>query len=284
MRWYDNTARKLPWRVRDDPYAVLVSEFMLQQTQAARVIDRFERFLHRFPDVVALGAAPAGAVIEEWRGLGYNRRAVALHRTAQRIVAEHSGRVPADPSVLEGLPGIGPYTARAIGVFGFGHRVAPVDVNIARVLSRAVVGHPLTRAGAQAAADDEIAPRNPAARRPAVWSQALMDLGATCCRSRGPACTSCPISVDCVWRQQQPGEPDPARASAIRSRAQAPFAGSDRQYRGRLLDAVRKGPVPVQSVAEVLGLRADPARAERLVRALTSDGLICYSGQDLRLP
>jgi A/G-specific adenine glycosylase len=204
LRWHAETARELPWRRRRDPYAVLVSEVMLQQTQVSRVVPRFEAWLARWPDLAALAAASPADVIREWQGLGYNRRALALHRTAG-IVAESGW-----PDDLTSLPGVGPYTAAAIRRFAFGEPVLPADVNVRRVLER-------TRGsfGPEAA-------------------EALMDLGATVCIARVPRCAACPLAAACPARGR--------RYAA--ERRQEPFEGSFRQRRARTLRSLAAGPRP----------------------------------------
>ena len=176
LDWGDEHRRDLPWRRTRDPWAVLVSEVMLQQTQAGRVIPYYEAFLSAFPDATACARAGPAAVVRIWSGLGYNRRALNLHRAARIVVAEHAGVVPADESALRSLPGIGPYTARAVRSFAFGVDVAPVDTNALRVLSRCVAGAPLTVSQAQHMGDHLI----PAGRS---WdfNQTMFDLGATVC-------------------------------------------------------------------------------------------------------
>ena len=255
---------------------------MLQQTQVDRVAVRFPRFMRRFPTVAALADAGSGAVISEWQGLGYNRRAVALHRAAVIITREHGGRVPGDIVALEKLPGVGPYTARAVLAFAFEAPVAPVDVNVARVLARAVTGGPLSRADAQRVADGQLHAGLPAAQRPAVWSQALMDLGSRHCKAAAPRCDTCPALAECAWRQTRTA--DPAKASGVRSQTQSTFRGSNRQHRGMLLNAIRGAPVAAEHVAEASGLSHDPGRAERLARALVADGLATYDHGRLTLP
>lgn len=283
LGWYDEAGRDLPWRRTDDPYAVLVSEFMLQQTQATRVAGPYRAFMERFPTVEALAAAGPGPVIAHWKGLGYNRRAVALHRTAETIVSRHGGRVPRDRRDLEALPGIGAYTARAILAFAFDDTMAPVDVNIARVLARSVAAAPLSRADSQELADRQVHPPRPAAARPGAWSQALMDLGATCCRARQPDCERCPIRACCAWRTGDRRE-DPAQRTAVRARPQQAFVGSDRQLRGRLLDAVRAAPVAADAAPARMGLTDDDGRARRLIDGLVADGLLRREDGWLLLP
>jgi A/G-specific adenine glycosylase len=252
---------------------VLVSEVMLQQTQAARVIPRWHAFLDRFPDPPACAAAPAGAVIEAWAGLGYNRRGLALHRCAQVVVAEHGGRLPPDLAALRALPGIGPYTSRAVLAFAFEHDVAVLDTHVARILARQA-GRRLRPAEAQALADDQV----PVGEGWA-WNQAVLDLGAMVCRSRNPRCGGCPVSPTCAWRGA--GD-DPAVGSAGVSTPQSRFEGSDRQGRGRLVDALRRG--PVDDVARAAGWPDDPQRAERVAATLVADGLAVRDGPTLVLP
>lgn len=278
--WYASEARPLPWRATRDPYAVLVSEVMLQQTQAARVEPRWHAFLARFPTVFALAAAPLADVLVEWEGLGYNRRARNLQLAARAVVAEHDGVVPDDLDALRALPGIGEYTARAVLAFAFGRPVAPVDVNVTRVLARAVAGDPLG-AGAGQALADQLAIAAGSAGTGGTWSHALMDLGARVCVARSPRCGDCPISTVCAWRRG--GGEDPAAASAVRSRPQGRFVGSDRWHRGRLMDALRTGVVDQAELPAAAQLE-DPRRLAVLVGGLVSDGLAEWEGESLRLP
>jgi len=282
--WYRDSARDLPWRRTRDPYRILVSEMMLQQTQAARVAPVYETFLRRFPTVHALAAATPGEVLIAWQGLGYNRRAVSLHRAARAVVAVHGGVVPSALPELLALPGIGQYTARAVATFAFHERVGPVDTNIGRVLARAVMGAPLSRTAAQALADD-VVPASGARGDVADWSQALMDLGARTCTARAPRCDACPIAATCAWLAAGGASalPDPAATTATRARPQAVFAGSDRYHRGRLVDALRWGPVAVDDLCSACGLD-DTQRLVRITNALVDDGLVEWSEGQLRLP
>lgn len=264
LRWYAAHGRDLPWRRTDDPYAVLVSELMLQQTQVARVAPAYERFLRRFPTVAVLADASLADVLAEWSGLGYPRRARNLHLAARAVVNEHGGRVPADLPSLRALPGIGEYTARAVATFAHGAPEGPVEVNVARVLTRAVAGAPMTRVPLQVLADDLVP-----AEAPAAWSHALMDLGATVCRVR-PRCEVCPLEAVCVWRRD--GGDDPAATSSGRSRPQRAWEGSDRQLRGRVLRALLEGPRTAGELAVVTG--GEGARLRRLLDGLTADGLV----------
>jgi len=273
LAWFEEHRRDLPWRDTRDPWAVLVSEVMLQQTQAARVLPKWTAFLERFPDPATCAAAPAGDVIGAWAGLGYNRRGLALHRCAQAVVAEHGGRLPDDLGALLALPGIGPYTARAVLAFAFEQDVAVLDTHVARIVARQA-GRRFTAKEAQAAADALV----PVGEGWA-WNQAVLDLGAMVCRSRSPRCDDCPVARTCTWHGVGP---DPAVGSAGVSTPQSRFEGSDRQGRGRLVDALRLG--PVDDVARATGWPDDPERARRVAATLVDDGLAVRVGDQLRLP
>jgi A/G-specific adenine glycosylase len=201
---------------------------MLQQTQAARVAPAYRAFLRRFPSVASLAGASPGSVLRAWAGLGYNRRAVALHRAARTVVREHGGRVPSDPDVLCGLPGIGPYTAAAVASMAFGIPVAAIDTNVSRVVRRAVLGRddapPADIAGS---ASDWLD-----AGDPGGWNQALMDLGREVCRP-APRCDACPLSRTCAFRRSRAPVAPPA------SPRQPAFDGSSRQLRGAIVRALR---------------------------------------------
>ena len=277
LAWYADTARDLPWRRTRDPYRVLVSELMLQQTQVSRVIEAYTTFLTRFPDVERLADAPVSEVVDAWSGLGYNRRAVNLHRCAVAVVEQHGGQIPDDLDRLLALPGIGPYTARAVQAFAFSYDAAPVDTNVSRVLSRAAVGEPLGVRDVQKLADD-VVPRG----RGHAWNSALMDLGARCCTSSNPKCDVCPIATSCVWCQE--GGDDPAARSAVRPRPQGRFQGSDRYHRGRLVEALRGGPLAAGEVQTAAKLGDDPDRCTRIVDGLVRDGLAEWDDGQLRLP
>lgn len=277
LAWYHATGRDLPWRRACEPYAVLVSEVMLQQTQAARVAEAWPRFLARFPDVASLASAPTSHVIHEWRGLGYNRRAVSLQRAAQAIVELNGGAVPSALADLQALPGVGPYTARAVAVFAFGEPVAPVDTNVARVLSRAVAGRALPPKDMQELADALVP-----AEAPASWSHALMDLGARVCTARAPRCEACPLVETCVWRSADHVPADPAVGRS--QGGQGRFEGSDRWHRGRLVEALRQGAIESDRLGWAAGLEGDAPRLERLVAGLVADGLARWAGSALVLP
>jgi A/G-specific adenine glycosylase len=258
---------------------VLVSEVMTQQTQVARVVPRYHRFLERFPTPAACAAAPAADVITEWAGLGYNRRALSLHRAAVAVVAHHGGRLPRDLAALRSLSGVGPYTARAVLAFAFGDDVGVVEVNTARVLARAFAGRRLAAAEAQVLADGLV----PAGEGWA-WNQTLLDVGATVCGKRAQACGECPLRPWCQWAAAGRPAPDPADGSAGTGGVQSTFAGSDRQGRGRLVDALRRAPVAAADVPTATGWPDDPARAHRVAAALVADGMAVAHGDELRLP
>lgn len=278
LAWGEANLRDLPWRRTRDPWAVLVSEVMAQQTGVDRVIPHYERFLARFPTPVACAAAPAGDVVRLWTGLGYNRRAVNLHRCAGAVVSRHGGTLPGDLAALLALPGVGPYTARAVLAFAHEREVGVVDTNVGRVLAR-WVGRPLRPAEAQTRADALV----PAGRAWA-WNQALMELGGTVCARRRPRCTACPVRTACGWANAGLAPPDPAEGSAGVSTAQPRFEGSDRQGRGRLVEALCRGPVEADRVGEVMRWLDDPGRAERVLAAMVADGLVVADGDLLRLP
>ncbi|TAL10330.1 MAG: A/G-specific adenine glycosylase, partial [Chloroflexota bacterium] len=225
LAWYPTRGRDLAFRGTTDPYAILVSEAMAQQTQAARAADYWSRFMHEFPTAHALAAASPAAVLRAWRGLGYNRRAIALRRAAIEIVRDHDGQVPPDLAALERLPGVGPYTARAVAALAFGMPVGAVDVNVRRVLNRAIGGSldALSPRDLQSVADASVP-----ADRPGEWTHALMDIGATFCKPREPRCADCPARVACRFGAsavvagplEHAGEPRVNRAThATRERA-----------------------------------------------------------------
>lgn len=245
--------RDLPWRRTRDPWAVLVSEVMLQQTQVPRVAPIWLAFMQRFPTVRACADSSQADVVRAWAGLGYNRRAVNLHRAAVAM----GDSVPRDLDALLALPGIGAYTARAVLVFAFEDDLGVVDTNIARVLSRRA-GRPLTTNELQREADALV----PAAGA-WEWNQRLMDLGALVCTARDPACEQCWFSEGCQWEGEQ-----------WVTRKQSTFAGSDRQGRGRLVAALRERAVSVKDLPSVMGWPDDPARAERVAAQLVDEGMV----------
>ena len=232
LAWFDARGRRFSFREVKDPYAVLVCEIMAQQTQIERAAAKWSTFLARFPSVATLAGAPTAEVLREWRGLGYNRRALNLQRAAQVIVSEHGGRVPSEISALERLPGVGPYTARAVAALAFGQPVGAVDTNVRRVLRRMVGGlAALPPRELQAIADLAVAEH-----RPADWTHAVMDLGANVCRARAPRCGDCPGRRWCAFARI----PDAALARpAVARRPKPPYAATARWLRGRLMDRLR---------------------------------------------
>ncbi|MGH2526857.1 MAG: A/G-specific adenine glycosylase [Actinomycetota bacterium] len=262
MKWFEPRRHAYPWRGTSDPYAVLVSEIMLQQTQAARVVPAFERFLGRFPTVAALAHASRADVVRVWEGLGYNRRPVALSEAARAIVHDHGGRVPADPEELKRLPGVGPYTAAAIASFAYGATIAAVDTNVRRVVARARLGREPGEVRPRTI-DDE-AGRWLDRRHPAEWNQVLMDLGREICRPE-PRCEACPIAADCRARSR-------SRRSRIAPRRAAPFEGSMRQVRGGIVRVLRGRAASVGELAAQTGFPAE--RIVDAVGALVRDGLV----------
>lgn len=270
--WIAPRLRQLPWRETRDPWAVLVSEVMLQQTGVDRVLPKWKLFIETFPSATVCADASLGEILTLWQGLGYPRRARNLHASARRIVEEHGGRVPANLDELLALPGVGPYTARAVLAFAHEVDVAVVDTNIARVLAR-VNDRRLTASEAQRIADMMV-PEGEAW----LWNQALMDLGATLCRPR-PLCDACPLAAMCDWAGE--GD-DPSIGSAGVSTGQPRFEGSDRQARGRLMKELVSRAVSIDDVAEVM--ERDEQVAARLLGALIDEGLVTRDGSRVRLP
>ena len=259
LRWYERSGRDLPWRRTDDPYAVLVSEMMLQQTQVGRVLPAYAAFLERFPTLRALSRASLGDVLRQWSGLGYNRRARDLHRIAR------AGPLPRTAEELDLLPGVGKYTAAAVACFAHGDPVAFADTNIRRVLGRVALGRSATEREARAL-DARLAPRRDAAR----WHHALMDIGATICLKRRPRCTACPLVTQCRYR----GAEEPV------SRRQSPFAASDRRIRGAIVRALAREPRTMRSLRAAIS----DERVPRLVAVLVREALVERAGAAYRLP
>ena len=261
LEWYRPRGNRYPWRGDPDPYRVLVSEVMLQQTQAPRVAPVFERFVAAFPDVRTLAAASPAEVLRAWGSLGYNRRAVSLHAAARRIVEEHGGRVPSGVERLRTLPGIGPYTAAAIASLGFGVPVPAIDTNVARVVRRARLGSDLAARGEIDAAASAWIDRTD----PAAWNQALMDLGRDVCRP-APRCEECPLTRACRFRRAG-ADPAPSR------RRQPRFEGSFRQVRGAVVRALRsRRSTTLGGLARELNEPLE--RVADAVRALDADGVV----------
>jgi A/G-specific adenine glycosylase len=268
LAWYPAAARDLPWRRRETtPWGVLVSEFMLQQTPVPRVGPVWQEWLTRWSRPSALAAAARADVLRAWGRLGYPRRALRLHEAARVIAREHGDRVPADVAVLESLPGIGSYTARAVATFGYGIRCPVVDTNVRRVVARAVHGRAdagPARTAVDLADVDALLPAAPADA--AVVSAGLMELGAVVCTARAPRCGACPAFTVCAWVAAGRPEYDGPR------RAVQGFAGTDRQVRGLLLDVLRGATDPVQRTA-LDAAWPDTAQRDRCLDSLLVDGL-----------
>jgi A/G-specific adenine glycosylase len=274
LAWGLSRMRDLPWRHTADRWRILVSEVMLQQTQATRVVPKYEEFVSLAPTPAACVALPLADLLRVWQGLGYPRRCRNLQEAARVVVERHGGEVPATVEELLELPGVGPYTARAVVAFSGAGDAACVDTNIARVLAR-LAGRAMSAREVQRAADDALP--SGLARD---WNQVLMDFGASVCSARTPRCGECPVADRCAWRGV--GD-DPARATAFTSRPQSRFDGSDRQARGRLLRALAERSLPESRAAEAMGL-VDDERVARLVCSLVADGLVTRSGSRLGLP
>jgi len=262
LAWYAAVRRDLPWRRTRDPYAILVSEVMLQQTQVARVVPYYEAFLGRFPSERALAQAPPADVLRLWSGLGYNRRALALQAAAAAVARDGW------PRSVEGLltlPGVGPYTAAAVASFAFGARAAAVDTNVRRVIER--LDRRRRRPGELARRAAALVPEG----RAADWNQALMELGATVCTARAPACEACPAG-SCRSRGRPAISPTARRGPAASVR----FEDTDRYVRGRIVAALVAG--------EELPCGFEPSRLERALAGLERDGLVVREGSAVRLP
>lgn len=274
LKWGSGSLRDLPWRRTRDPWRVLVSEVMLQQTSVARVLPKFEAFIDEFPTPAALADAALGDALRLWTGLGYPRRCRNLRDAAIAITENHNGKLPGTLDELLALSGVGQYTARAVLAFAFDENVAVVDTNVSRVLSR-LEGVSMSARELQNLADS-LVPDGLGWE----WNQVIMDFGARECTARVPKCESCPLSKLCTWRGE--GD-DPAPKSAGASRPQARFEGSDRQARGRALRAVADGVTRNVDVVRAMRLD-DDVRANLLVDALVSEGLLVRSGRNLTLP
>jgi A/G-specific adenine glycosylase len=269
LDWYAHAARDLPWRRPGvSPWAVLVSEVMLQQTPVARVAPAYEAWLARWPTPAALADESPGEAVRAWGKLGYPRRALRLHECARVLVIRFGGEVPASVDALLRLPGVGAYTARAVAAFAFGQRQPVVDTNVRRVVARAVGGQgdagPPSTARDLAAAEALLPVEPPVAARVGV---ALMELGALVCTSRAPRCAECPIRGTCAWRLA--GCP-PYRGPTVRPQR---FTGTDRQVRGLLLDVLRASSGPVEGAALDV-VWPDAAQRSRALDALVVDGLV----------
>lgn len=301
LRWYAAEQRVLPWRETSDPYAILVSEIMLQQTQVDRVLPKYAQFLTAFPTLADLAAASTGEVISVWVPLGYNMRAVRLQSIARQVIAEYAGRIPDTIDELLKLKGIGRYTAGAIACFAYHKQVATVDTNIRRVLHRLFLGlehpEPKVNDAQMLTLAEQVLPTGEAYN----WNQALMDLGATICTSSDPKCQQCPMHETCLAYQEMsqhslfPGGTvlrQLRKVAEKKSTYQAkPFTSTNRYFRGRIIDSLRQLPLRERIELNQLGPKIKPdygphdlAWLQEIVAGLAKDGLLDYAEEGVRLP
>ena len=279
IEWFGGKGRDLPWR-RDGftAWGTLVSEFMLQQTPVVRVIPRLAEWLERWPTPAHLAAVPSGDAVRAWQSLGYPRRALNLHAAAVAITERHGGIVPHDVDELLALPGIGDYTARAVAVFAYGRRHPVVDVNIRRVIARAVHGQGEPGPAARRDLADMEALLPASLEKARAFNVAMMELGALVCTARTPRCDACPIAAQCAWRAA--GYP---AFEGKRAPTQKTFAGSDRQVRGLILKELRASDVAVTQ-AEIDTVWPEPVQRARALAGLLADGLVVASDGGFELP
>lgn len=265
--WFAAAARDLPWR-QTDPWGVMVSEFMLQQTPVTRVLPAWQTWMHLWPSPADLAQATPADAIRMWANLGYPRRAIRLHATAVVLAEQHNNQVPHIYEQLIALPGVGDYTANAILAFAFNQPTVVVDINVRRVLARAWLGnaHP---ANSYSAVERQLArslvPQNPDLAP--LWAAASMELGALICTATNPACEQCPIRKECIWFTS--GQPN----NATKPKTQAKYEGSDRQERGRILRELRQAHSPV-TVDDLKKGARDVDQCERALASLLGDSLI----------
>jgi len=323
LEWFAGHGRDLPWRHTRDPYWIMVSEIMLQQTQVDRVAPKYRVFLEQFPTLQALADAPTADVIRAWAGLGYNRRAVNMQRAARAVLDEHGGQFPRDLAALLKLPGIGPYTAGAIACFAFEQDVAFMDTNIRRVMQRLFAG-PEESAPAGEQPLLVIAQAAVPPGQSWAWNQAIMELGALICTAAAPACWRCPVRAYCrAYAARRAADermfsndaappspstgpssssggtsgrgagipPEPRQPRRVAERREAPYAGSNRFYRGRAIEALRQM-APGQSLPlPALGRQIKDGFGDdempwlrALVEGLARDGLLVFEEEQARLP
>jgi A/G-specific adenine glycosylase len=282
LAWHETNGLRAPWRESADPYHCLLAAVMAQQTQMSRVLLLYERFLAAFPTIEALAAAPTGDVIRAWAGMGYNRRAVQLHRAARQIASEGW---PRDAPSLAKVPGIGPFTAAIIASFAFGQAAACVDTNMRRVLGRIAGDESVDGARLQRLADAALA-----ADAPARWNQAVMDYGARVCTPR-PKCGECVVARWCASRERFALRVAEPRANYVATRRRQPaYEGSPRMHRGRIIDALRAlppgGSLPLKALAPMVTNGDAPSDADLrvLVDALVRDGLVVVRRGRVSLP
>lgn len=307
LKWFSGDGRDLPWRHTRDPYCILVSEVMLQQTQVDRVLPKYHVFLKQFPTLEALAAASTAEVIRAWAGLGYNRRAVNMQRTVRVVRDEFGGKFPKDVTTLRSLPGIGPYTAGAIACFAFEQDVAFIDTNIRRVIQRLFIGPVESEVSERQLL--QVAERAIPPNQGWSWNQAIMELGALVCTANNPACWRCSVQQFCrdyearkqdderifdakdVSSDIQKSHRVAERRQKYKRRVEQPFEGSSRFYRGRVIDVLRQLSHDDHMTFEHLGAQIkepfnddDMPWLTKLVEGLTRDGLIMVEGDVVRLP
>ncbi len=301
LTWYAAEQRNLPWRTTSDPYAILVSEIMLQQTQVDRVLPKYQQFLAIFPTLADLAAAPTADVISAWVPLGYNMRAVRLQSIARQVIEEYNGRIPDTIDELLKLKGIGRYTAGAIACFAYRKQVATVDTNIRRVLHRIFLGLEHPEPKANDAQMLELAEQVLPAGEAYNWNQALMDLGATICSSNNPQCSNCPLQESCqayTDMRQYSLFPSGTVVRQLRKVAEKkspyqaqPFTSSNRYFRGRIVATLRSLPANARMPLAELGPSikpefgaADLPWLQQIVAGLVRDGLLDSADNGVRLP
>lgn len=301
LQWYAHEQRALPWRATNEPYAILVSEIMLQQTQVDRVLPKYQQFLLAFPTIGDLAAAPTADVISTWVPLGYNRRAISLQSIARQVMTAYAGHIPDTIDELLKLKGIGRYTAGAIACFAYRKHVATVDTNIRRVLHRIFLGleYPEPKVNDTQMLDlaEQVLPEGQAYD----WNQALMDLGATVCTSNDPKCLDCPLQETCQASKEMSQYslfPSGAvlrqlrKVSEKKTSYQAqPFTSTNRYFRGRIVDLLRSLSANERLSLAALGLKIKPEFCsedhiwlQKIVDGLVRDGLLDYNEDGARLP
>ncbi|HEY5258973.1 MAG TPA: hypothetical protein VIJ12_11415 [Candidatus Baltobacteraceae bacterium] len=293
LGWYRTYGRgDLPWRLRRDPYYTVVSEFMLQQTQVDRVVPKFAAFVARFATFGALAAASTADVIRQWKGLGYNSRAVRLKRLAESVVADHGGFLPDDAAALARLPGVGPYTLAAIAAFAFDRDAAACDTNVRRVVHRVALGIEFPAKASNAQIDARALELVPPGRSH-DWNSAMMDLGATICTARAPRCLLCPLQALCVAAPIDAVALEKLRGAVAAADKSAPpprFEETARYARGRIVDRLRE--LPAHASISFLDLHGDlngrlpgrsPQEIDALIAALERDGIVETQDGSVRL-
>ena len=284
LAWFKAESRELPWRSTRDPYSIMVSEVMLQQTQVDRVIPVYHAFLQQFPTFQSLADASAADVIRAWAGMGYNRRAMNLQRASVQVADLYEGVLPDDTKALRALPGIGEYTAAALACFALDQEVPVIDTNVRRVLGRVFYGP-------KGAPDNEISSTAQQAlpgREAWSWNQALMDFGATVCTSRRPTCLLCPVRNDCkAARAFIASNGAVAATRATYKTKPEPFEGSNRYYRGRVVTHLRRLAEGELCDLKSLGIIVKPDYTAddepwllTLLQGLQRDGLVALETQD----